>query len=68
MGFGEEVMAGKFVRDILGTNDDDETDSDDTSGSSDDWETESDSSDDEASRTSPEESVLDKLMNLKIQI
>ncbi|XP_065075715.1 protein SHQ1 homolog [Ochlerotatus camptorhynchus] len=67
LGFGEEAMARKFVRDIIGANED-STDSDDTSGSSDAWETESDSSDDEASRTSPEESVLDKLMNLKIQI
>uniref|UniRef100_A0A8D8DVK8 Protein SHQ1 homolog n=1 Tax=Culex pipiens TaxID=7175 RepID=A0A8D8DVK8_CULPI len=64
LGFGEEAIVQKFVRDIIGRLDDSSTDSDDDSSSE--GETKTESSDEEVI-SQPEESVLDKLMNLKIQ-
>nr|XP_029735819.1 protein SHQ1 homolog [Aedes albopictus] len=63
LGFGEEAMVRKLVKDIIGA-DEDSTDSDDTSGSSDDETSESESI---SSDSLPEENVLEKLMNLNIQ-
>uniref|UniRef100_A0A1Q3FVJ4 Protein SHQ1 homolog n=1 Tax=Culex tarsalis TaxID=7177 RepID=A0A1Q3FVJ4_CULTA len=64
LGFGEEVVVQKMVHDIIGRLDESSTDSDDDSSSEDETETESS---DEDVIPQPEESVLDKLMNLKIQ-
>ncbi|XP_062550718.1 protein SHQ1 homolog [Armigeres subalbatus] len=67
LGFGEEAMVRKLINDIIGV-DEESTDSDDTSGSDDESsDTESDSSDADDAPL-PDESVLHKLMNLKIQM
>ncbi|XP_055626089.1 protein SHQ1 homolog [Toxorhynchites rutilus septentrionalis] len=67
LGFDEEHTVRRFLSEIIGK-EDATTDSDDSSGSESEDETETDNStDDEQTVEKPEESVLDRLMNLKIQ-
>ncbi|EAT37652.1 AAEL010376-PA [Aedes aegypti] len=63
LGFGEEAVVQKMVNDIIGV-EDESTDSDDTCDSTD----ETSESESESSDSLPDENVLEKLMNLKIQL
>uniref|UniRef100_A0A182N949 Mitochondrial cardiolipin hydrolase n=1 Tax=Anopheles dirus TaxID=7168 RepID=A0A182N949_9DIPT len=65
LGFGEEVLVQTMLRDIMGQEDSDSTDSDDYESTDDSGsDNESVASEDES--TNPNENVLEKLMNLNL--